>query len=96
MRERPRFKLAAMLSRIMAEQEGIPISIDCDSDMWIQQGGYRHATWDLAAWGTNFVAAGGRHFTVYSWDTMTDCVRYGITVDKRKDIGEREVSSLKP
>lgn len=97
MADRPRFKLAAMISQVMSEQEGIPVSIDCDRDMWIQQGGYRHAHWDLAAWGADF-RAGGRYFSVYSWDTMKDCVRYGITVFKpaRGNLGEREISSNKP
>lgn len=95
MRDRIRFRLAALLSKQMSEQEGIPIDIDCDRDMWIQQGGYRHVHWDLARWGADFHAS-GRYFSVYSWDTMTDCVRYGLTVDKRRDVGEREVSSNKP
>lgn len=65
-------------------------------DLWIQEGGYRRLQWDLARWGTHPIkwlsnpkgikedVCGEPHIgqtcIVSSWDTMTDCVRYGIEV----------------
>lgn len=49
------------------------------SDLWMQKGDYRKATWDLARWGT-YIRVNGHPRTVCSFDTMTQCVRQGITV----------------
>jgi hypothetical protein len=68
-------------------------------DFWTQDGGYRHRNWDLARWGAHDAKwidpinkySGTLH--VYSWDTMTDCVRYGINLSYRK---EGEYSTYDP
>lgn len=93
-----RTKLAIVLGTKLRESENLPrLSIEPE-DFWIQQGAYRHATWDLARWGVDIHCEGGKYLKVYSWDTMTDCVRYGITIlsQENRDIYEREISSNKP
>lgn len=57
---------------------------------WTQLGFYRFRYHDLARWGADW----GKHNSCYSWSTMTECVRYGLTVscDGRNGC---EVSSLK-
>ncbi len=69
-----RWKLFEML-----QEADIPIvSV---SDFWMQEGGYRSKYWDLAKWGADFKSTGEVLFwTVYSWDTMTACVRNGFSV----------------
>lgn len=66
-----RLKLAEML-----RAKGFDVQAE---DLWIQLGGYRHRNWDLARWG---------HYPtgVHSWDTMTDCVRYGFDVGKDNEL----------
>ena len=63
----------------LLELAGFHVDID---DIWTQKGDYRKKMWDLAVWGAHpvFRDDGGRHCQVYSWSTMTECVRYGITV----------------
>lgn len=67
----PREKLVDMLCDL-----GFKIGLD---DFWIQKGGYRNHHWDLACWGADCekdrVPA-----TLYSWNTMTKCARYGIAI----------------
>ena len=56
---------------------GIPIqSAEC---LWVQQGGYRGKHWDLARWGADWVDGSGQHWSIASWDTMTQCVKRGMT-----------------
>jgi len=75
------------------QQAGIPIPNEhC---FWIQQGGYRHHHWDLARWGADFRDEQGRFWRIYSWCTMTECVRYGIDCDLADDHGDFEIGSRK-
>ncbi len=47
-----------------------------DIHIWVQQGDYRKATWDCAAWGIYFEKPGCKAtFSAASWDTMTKCMR---------------------
>jgi hypothetical protein len=70
----------------MLQEADIPIvSV---SDFWMQEGGYRSKYWDLAKWGADFRAqANGAFWRVYSWNTMTDCVRNGFSVQHHEDGG---------
>jgi hypothetical protein len=68
-------------------------SPDC---LWMQEGFYRHNVHDLARWGADW-RDGGHFYCIYSWDTMTDCVRYGITASDEGDMpGRYEISALIP
>ena len=72
---------------------GIPIpDAEC---LWSQQGGYRSKHWDLARWGADFRDDSGRHWTLASWCTMTDCARYGVTWCTEED-SFANVYSAKP
>lgn len=67
-------------------QEGI--SVD-PGDLWTQEGFYRSRYHDLARWGSNVARwvsgkdPDGKPWSLplclCSWDTMTSCVRHGIT-----------------
>lgn len=68
---------------------GLPIK-DTD-DFWIQEGFYRSRYHDLARWGAKWTVGHSQIFnTCASWDTMTDCVQYGVLIS---DDGEYEVSA---
>lgn len=55
---------------------------------WIQQGAYRSRYWDLARWGADWSLPGSDLiYTIFSWDTMTDCARHGIIVEKDGNLG---------
>jgi hypothetical protein len=70
-------RVATRLAKIL-QDAGVPIpDATC---FWIQQGGYRHRNWDLARWGADW-KVGHQYWTLYSWSTMTACVRYGIVLD---------------
>lgn len=92
-----RTKLAFMIETMLREKENMPLVSVEPEDLWMQQGDYRKKTWDLAAWGVD-VRSSGRFLKLYSWDTMGDCVRYGITICRpmKGDHFEREISCLKP
>ena len=51
-------------------------------DFWIQEGVYRHFAYDGARWGAYWHPKKGSQlvYSIYSWDTMTECVRTGIVV----------------
>ncbi len=67
---------------------GLPIpDAEC---LWVQLGGYRSRHWDLARWGADWVDGSGQHWSITSWDTMTQCVKRGVTW-KRDTIGYIEV-----
>lgn len=91
---RIREKLADLLTKALTEREKREINVDPE-DFWIQEGTYRHVTWDMARWGVN---NGRVPFVIHSWDTMSDCVKHGISVDipYRGDSWEREVTSKRP
>ena len=83
-------KLAALL-----KSEGIYVD---PRDFWVQEGFYR--TQDCARWGVvgKWINPTSTQNTgmlqVFCWDTMTNCVRYGITVDEgKKDVWQVEVHS---
>lgn len=58
------------------QEHGLSIpSVDC---FWMQEGAYRKKEWDLARWGADWKDNSGVHFSIYCWDTMTACARYGI------------------
>lgn len=67
-------RLAELLNDALKPER--PISA---SDFWMQHGDYRKARWDLARWGATVRVNGGDR-SVCSWDTMTECVRKGISV----------------
>ena len=78
---RTRIKIAQLLSKELSEFEGFPVTVDPE-DLWIQQGEYRKATWDLAPWGAfvKYQRDGGKlMLAIHSWDTMTSCLK-GITI----------------
>jgi hypothetical protein len=57
--------------------------------LWMQEGFYRSNYHDLARWGADWTGLSmDKSATVlhslFSWDTMTDCVRLGIEVSKDK------------
>lgn len=66
-------------------------------DLWVQEGGYRRSTWDLARWGSNDAKwvdgkgpdgePWGLKVILSSWSTMTECVRYGIDIGKFDEFG---------
>ena len=61
----------------MLREAGVPIvSVD---QFWMQEGFYRGKYCDLARWGAGF-KVGSDFWRVYSWNTMTECVRNGFTV----------------
>jgi hypothetical protein len=52
---------------------------------WFQLGGYRTAMWDLASWGAQGYwkdMPAGFKTSVHSWDTMTQCTKRGIRIDR--------------
>lgn len=84
---RTRWKLWEMLVKA-----GFTIpAADC---LWMQEGAYRSRYWDLARWGCQWKDDKG-YYTIYSWDTMTECVKYGIEFTTYP-LGESEISSKKP
>lgn len=93
---RVREKLAALL---LAEG----IDIDPFNLMW-QDGAYATAHWDCCKWSGHGVSLGrddcpaGISVHVSSWDTMTECARYGIELshDSRDLPGTYEVSAREP
>lgn len=85
-RKRISERLAEMLTAALQPDRALVAS-----DFWIQQGAYRHKTWDLARWGA-WVRVKGATRSVCSWDTMTACVRKGISVSNEGHYSEYEVS----
>lgn len=91
------------LSEILREH-GIEAS---PYDMWTQEGAYRSRHWDLARWGVSgkwinpTLEQHTGQLTIYSWDTMTNCVRFGIVMEfgtrySRMNTWEIEVYRLTP
>lgn len=79
----------------LLEDAGVTL---CD-DLWEQKGAYRGKRFDCACWGCGDIRYNGEWMgRLYSWDTMTDCVRYGIKITKpdRADYGEWEVHACEP
>ncbi|MEP3481645.1 MAG: hypothetical protein ABJZ55_20550 [Fuerstiella sp.] len=89
---RVRWKLFEMLG-----EAGFDIATP--EQLWMQEGFYRRHGHDLARWGVDFTgvsSVGGQlykgHHTLFSWDTMTSCCRYGFTAIKQ-DMLRWEISS---
>lgn len=58
-------------------------SIPGPEDFWMQEGAYRGMRMDLARWGADWKGltldkSHVAHHTIFSWDTMTECVKLGI------------------
>lgn len=75
--------------------------------LWWNRGAYAQRTSDYARWGTytTLVRARDGYFAgfpvqLHSWDTMTDCARYGIEVEhmtgSREVAGTYQVHALDP
>lgn len=67
------------------------LSITGPECLWIQEGAYRSIHWDLARWGAKWEAPieeGGKpiNHSIYSWDTMTECVKNGFTMSKQASL----------
>jgi hypothetical protein len=71
-----REKLVELLSHL-----GFEVHLE---DIWEQSGDYRKNRWGGARWGAHNVQRDNDVLKVQlcSWDTMTQCVRYGITVER--------------
>jgi hypothetical protein len=67
-----RWKLSELLAKA-----GVAVS---PYDLWTQEGFYRSRYHDLARWGSNHATYEGRKCHLCCWDTMSNCVRYGLTV----------------
>lgn len=90
---RIRQKMAEMLQAL-----GLEVSA---FDIWIQEGAYRSVQMDLARWGVSkpggvqtndkYPGGAGCCVTLYSYDLMTECVRYGITLSPDNRDGWRFV-----
>jgi hypothetical protein len=84
---RVRWKLFEMLTE--------HFSIRTPEDLWMQEGAYRSRYWDLARWGADWRDEKGVYWRVFSWSTMSDCVRYGFEFEP-DGVNAFEISSRKP
>ena len=71
---------------LLLEEKGVIIN---PLDLWSQKGYYTHRNHDLARWGGH-AHYNGHLAILCSWDTMTDCVKYGIEISVKGN--EIEVS----
>lgn len=69
-----RRKLAKML------EKHIPNSIVFPEDLSAQAPAYLSPFWDCAVW-FGIIKIDGIDRTISSWDTMTDCVKNGISIE---------------
>jgi hypothetical protein len=81
---RIRENIAYMMTKL-----GLPIQ---PHKIWIQEGAYRSVHWDLARWGFHTRWTKGttvdkmdskrpcitQPVTIYSWDKMSNCLKYGF------------------
>src|SRR4051812_23109553 len=75
MSQRKPGKVRKKLADMLSEALGIPVLPD---EIWDNNYPLGHYL-DLARWGSN-VPNGNSGVQVYSWDTMTECVRNGFTL----------------
>lgn len=69
-------KVRQKLAKVLKDQLGITVAPE---DLWTQEGFYRNWNHDLARWGcSHAIMADGSTTAIASWDTMTDCARYGV------------------
>ena len=71
-------------------------SIETPESLWMQEGFYRSRFHDLARWGADWQDREGLHWTIFSWCTMTDCVRFGFESEPDGMPNHFEISSKKP
>jgi hypothetical protein len=87
-----RIRMAKML------EKSIPGLCVEPRDLWSQIPVYATAQWDCCSWGGGGILD-GRQVNIASWDTMTECLKYGIgcTVDPlgKNTYSDIEVSSMK-
>lgn len=75
-------RIRQKLSELLAKH-----GIECSPyDLWTQEGAYRSWKWDLARWGAHNCrwldqTKTQSSFSIYSWDTMTNCIKKGISFD---------------
>jgi hypothetical protein len=80
-----RWKLAALLMEAIPGSYFEPHRLNSQYPAWASaQGG-------ACSWYGDGLLSDGRGVHVYSWDTMTDCVRYGIEIVK-SDLRDYEIS----
>jgi hypothetical protein len=85
---RPTIRMAGQLSRRL----GVDIE---PADIWYQEGFYRRT--DTARWGAHYRRCGEPTLIVFSWDTMSECLRSGFNIYQCKDNPcEFEVSAREP
>lgn len=73
-------KLRGMLTEALAARTGAEV---LDMRLWTQPGDYRKARWDLARWGADAELDRRTYrqkVALYSWSTMTECARHGISI----------------
>ncbi len=78
------------LAQILSEHLGCAV---LPEDIWDNY--FPAARWvDAARWGANLTDRNGHAMHVYSWDTMSECVRTGIeSFTLRGDPSFREISA---
>jgi hypothetical protein len=52
---------------------------------WGATGQWRKSCMDVMRWEANCRRSDGRRIHIGSWDTMTECVRRGFTLDQEKE-----------
>ncbi len=63
--------------------------------LWQNRGYNSHAHLDVSRWGANAKLPGGLNASLYSWYTMTQCIKAGFTIEK-DDLGLYEISPKEP
>ena len=75
-----RIKLASLLTEALSGVEVLPEKLNSNFP-WLSNVRNDGCSWD--GWGRN--KATGLEVHIYSWDTMTECVEFGIVVEKDQD-----------
>lgn len=77
-------KLAKVIEQEMLDQHGLVVSVDPDNDFAIAQGFYRSSHFSSAYRWTGLTIEDGMSIgpVIDSYDTMTDCARYGVILVK--------------
>lgn len=70
--------------RVIAMIESAGFSFDDDRSLTLPQGVWRHSCNDCNRWQA-FVTRNGLACMIGSWDTVTLCARYGITITRYDD-----------